>query len=105
MIGSVSVGANVLVGAEPSRWGFLDRRAMNEQAKAHLERVGLDIDPRREASHLSIAEQQLVEIARILSLDARVVFFDEPTSSLPTMVRCVCWRCCVICAMRAPQSC
>jgi ABC-type sugar transport system ATPase subunit len=83
VIGSVSVADNVLVNAEPSRWGFLDRRALVEQAKAHLERVGLNIDPRRPASDLSIAEQQLVEIARILSLNARVVFFDEPTSSLP----------------------
>ncbi|MCU1701543.1 MAG: transporter ATP-binding protein [Mycobacterium sp.] len=83
VIGSVSVADNVLVNAEPSRWGFLDRRALVEQARAHLARVGLDIDPRRPASDLSIAEQQLVEIARILSLNARAVFFDEPTSSLP----------------------
>ncbi|CAN5633701.1 sugar ABC transporter ATP-binding protein [soil metagenome] len=83
VIGSVSVADNVLVNAEPSRWGFLDRRALVDQARAHLQRVGLDIDPRRPASDLSIAEQQLVEIARILSLNARVVFFDEPTSSLP----------------------
>ncbi|MBI5337240.1 MAG: sugar ABC transporter ATP-binding protein [Mycolicibacterium rufum] len=83
VIGSISVAANVLVGAEPSRWGVIDRRGLAEQARGYLTRVGLDIDPRRQAGELSIAEQQLVEIARILAQDARVVFFDEPTSSLP----------------------
>ncbi|MGE0219618.1 sugar ABC transporter ATP-binding protein [Mycolicibacterium sp.] len=83
VIGSISVAENVLVNAEPSRWGVIDRRGLAQQAKAHLHRVGLDIDPRRQAGTLSIAEQQLIEIARILAQDVRVVFFDEPTSSLP----------------------
>jgi ribose transport system ATP-binding protein len=83
VIGSISVAENVLVNAEPSRWGVIDRRGLASQAKAHLHRVGLDVDPRRHAGDLSIAEQQLIEIARILAQDVRVVFFDEPTSSLP----------------------
>ncbi|CAN5518532.1 sugar ABC transporter ATP-binding protein [soil metagenome] len=83
VIGSISVAENVLVNAEPSRWGVIDRRGLAQQAKLHLKRVGLDIDPRRQAGELSIAEQQLIEIARILAQDVRVVFFDEPTSSLP----------------------
>lgn len=83
VIGSISVAENVLVGAEPSRWGVIDRRGLADRARDHLRRVGLAIDPRRRAGDLSIAEQQLVEIARILAQDARVLFFDEPTSSLP----------------------
>jgi len=83
VIGSISVAENVLVNAEPSRWGVIDRRALAQQAREHLARVGLDVDPRRQAGELSIAEQQLIEIARILAQDAHVVFFDEPTSSLP----------------------
>jgi len=83
VIGSVSVAENVLVGAEPSRWGFVNRKALDTKASRYLERVGLSVDPRQEAARLSIAEQQLVEIARIVALNARVVFFDEPTSSLP----------------------
>jgi ABC-type sugar transport system ATPase subunit len=83
VIGSISVAENVLVNAEPSRWGVIDRRGLAQQAKVHLHKVGLDVDPRRQAGELSIAEQQLIEIARILAQDVRVVFFDEPTSSLP----------------------
>ncbi len=83
VIGSISVAENVLVGAEPARWGVIDRRKLAERARQYLHRVGLDIDPRRQAGSLSIAEQQLVEIARILAQDSRIVFFDEPTSSLP----------------------
>ncbi|MFC9840577.1 sugar ABC transporter ATP-binding protein [Rhodococcus sp. NPDC127530] len=83
VIGSVSVVENVLVGAEPSRWGFVDRKALSAEASRYLGRVGLTVDPRQAAGRLSIAEQQLVEIARTLALDARVIFFDEPTSSLP----------------------
>ncbi|MFC9761046.1 sugar ABC transporter ATP-binding protein [Rhodococcus jostii] len=83
VIGSVSVAENVLVGAEPSRWGFVDRKALSTDASRYLARVGLSINPRQDAGRLSIAEQQLVEIARTIALDARVVFFDEPTSSLP----------------------
>lgn len=83
VIGSISVAENVLVGAEPSRWGFVDRHALTHKAAGYLKRVGLDIDPSRQAGGFSIAEQQLIEIARILAQDARIVFFDEPTSSLP----------------------
>ncbi|MBS3694157.1 sugar ABC transporter ATP-binding protein [Rhodococcus qingshengii] len=83
IIGSVSVAENVLVGAEPSHWGFVDRKVLADKATRYLERVGLSVDPGQEASRLSIAEQQLVEIARIIALNARIVFFDEPTSSLP----------------------
>lgn len=83
VIDSISVAENVLVGAEPSRWGVIDRKALAERARTYLARVGLDIDARRPAGEFSIAEQQLIEIARILAQDIRIVFFDEPTSSLP----------------------
>lgn len=83
VIETISVAENVLVGAEPSRWGVIDRKVLAQNAETYLSRVGLDIDPRRPAGDFSIAEQQLIEIARILAQDARIVFFDEPTSSLP----------------------
>ncbi len=83
VIGSLSVAENVLVGIEPSRAGFVDRRALAARAREYLKRVGLDVNPRAEAGTLSVAQQQLVEIARALAMDSKVIFFDEPTSSLP----------------------
>jgi len=83
VIRSLSVAENVLVGSEPSRFGFVDRRRLAREAAGYLEKVGLDVDPRTPASRLSVAQQQLVEIARALAMDAKVIFFDEPTSSLP----------------------
>ncbi len=77
------VAENVLLGAEPRRHLLLDRRAMAERARAALARVGraeLPLDA--PVGRLSIADRQLVEIARSVALGARVVIFDEPTSSL-----------------------
>jgi ribose transport system ATP-binding protein len=61
---------------------LVDRRKMNEDTKVHLERLGLDIAPDTPLARLSIAQQQMVEIAKALSLDARILIMDEPTSSL-----------------------
>lgn len=83
VIGSLSVAENVLVGMEPAAAGWIDRKALAAQSQVHLERVGLDVDPRTSAGSLSVAQQQLVEIARALAMNSRVIFFDEPTSSLP----------------------
>ncbi|PZO73896.1 MAG: sugar ABC transporter ATP-binding protein [Mesorhizobium amorphae] len=77
-----SVSENVLLGIEPTRGLALDRRAMREQTAALLARVGARLDPDMPVGALSIAEQQLVEIAKALALDARVVVMDEPTAAL-----------------------
>ena len=60
----------------------IDRGAMSTQAQAIFKRLGVPLDPDRIARGLSIAEQQLVEIAKALSLDARVIVMDEPTAAL-----------------------
>ncbi|XVQ06871.1 sugar ABC transporter ATP-binding protein [Spirillospora sp. CA-255316] len=83
VIGSLSVAENVLVGIEPSRAGFVDRKRLAQRASGYLAKVGLEVDPRQRAGSLSVAQQQLVEIARALAMDSKVIFFDEPTSSLP----------------------
>jgi ABC-type sugar transport system ATPase subunit len=81
----VSVAENILVGREPrTRLGLVDRQAMNRQARVWLDELRVDVDPRVEVRHLSIARKQMVEIARALSLDATIIVMDEPTSSLPT---------------------
>src|SRR5262249_50307774 len=79
----LSVEANVLLGQEPARWGILDRRAGRrrvEQALAILEHPEIHAD--HAVADLSPAAQQLVEIARALLMDVRVLVLDEPTSSL-----------------------
>jgi len=79
-----SVAENVLMGRWPMRFGgrLVDWRTLNDQAHGYLQRVGFDVDPSRPVSELGMAERQLVELAKALSIDARVLLLDEPTSAL-----------------------
>jgi ribose transport system ATP-binding protein len=79
---NLEVGANVFLGREPLKYGLIDERSINEQAAVFLEKVGLKISPRTLVRDLTIGHQQLVEIAKALSINARVLIMDEPTSSL-----------------------
>src|SRR5215217_4247550 len=82
----LSVGENIAMGRQPlGRLGTIDRTAMNRQAEQLFQRLGVSIDPGRPARGLSIADQQLVEIAKALSADARVVVMDEPTAALTSV--------------------
>ena len=79
----LSVAENVFIARQPRGAAHrIDRRSMQRQTAALFERLGVSLDPDRIARGLSIAEQQLVEIAKALSLDARVVVMDEPTAAL-----------------------
>jgi len=82
LVPRLSVAENVLLGRPPRRFGVIDRRAAARQAAAALERVGLDVALSTPVRELGIARQQLVEIAKALSLDARVLILDEPTAAL-----------------------
>ena len=79
-----SVASNIFLGREPRALGglFIDYRALNTQAKALLDRLDVRVDPTVPISELSIAQQQMVEVAKALSYNARVIIMDEPTSSL-----------------------
>ena len=77
-----TVAENVYLGREPRRWGFVDWRRMNHETGALLAGLGLDIDPRAVVGTLNTARQQMVAIARGVSLGAKVLVLDEPTSSL-----------------------
>ena len=77
-----SVAENLFLHAPPRRFGFLDRSRMNRDAREWLDRVGLDLSPDRVAGTLTPAQGQLVEIARALALQARVLLLDEPTASI-----------------------
>jgi ABC-type sugar transport system ATPase subunit len=82
LVPQLSIAANVFLGMERSRHGLLDRHGMDRAAEAALAELGLDIDPRTTVGGLSIAQQQLVELARALIRDARLIALDEPTSAL-----------------------
>lgn len=79
---NLNVGANIFLGREPLRMGLIDRRTIDRESQKYLTQVGLDISPRTIVSSLTIGRQQLVEIAKALSVNARVLIMDEPTSSL-----------------------
>ena len=79
----LTVAENMFIGRQPLRNGRrIDRRAMQDEAAATFKRLGVPLDPARIARGLSIADQQVVEIGKALSLDARVIVMDEPTAAL-----------------------
>jgi rhamnose transport system ATP-binding protein len=78
----LDVAENIMVGRQPVRRLGINWKAMYREAGDLLRRLGLPIDPRTKARDLSVAQQQVVEIARALSVNAKVLIMDEPTSSL-----------------------
>ena len=83
LFGELTVAENIALGLERTgRWGRVDWRARRRRAQELLARVGARIDPETDAGDLSMPQQQLVEIARALGADARVLILDEPTASL-----------------------
>jgi ribose transport system ATP-binding protein len=78
----LSVAENLFLGREPARAGFVNRRKETERAVELLGRVGLAIEPSRLVSSLTVAEQQRVEIAKALAIEAKVLILDEPTATL-----------------------
>jgi ribose transport system ATP-binding protein len=82
LVPSLGADANIYLGMEPARSGVLDRDAIREGAAKALGELGLFIDPRTPVGRLSVAQQQLVELARGLVREARLVALDEPTAAL-----------------------
>ncbi|HKP67978.1 MAG TPA: sugar ABC transporter ATP-binding protein [Pyrinomonadaceae bacterium] len=83
VLDNLTVAENVFLGREPRKARFLiDQKKLNSATKEYITRLGLEVEPDTPLSELSIAQQQLVEIAKALSLNARIVIMDEPTSSL-----------------------
>jgi ribose transport system ATP-binding protein len=82
LLPQLSIAENVFVGRVPLRHGLLDRQEMNRQAEEQLRRVGLDVPATRRVRTLRVAAQQQVEIAKALSLNARLLILDEPTAAL-----------------------
>src|SRR5438067_5455856 len=85
VLDNLDVASNVFLGRELLRGGplkLVDRKRMNRESEVYLKRLGLAIPPDKPLSELSIAQQQMVEIAKALSQKAHVIIMDEPTSSL-----------------------
>jgi ABC-type sugar transport system ATPase subunit len=82
MLPSMTVAENVLIDELPTRTGLTDLGAMRERVRAILKRLGCAFDADDVVENLSIGDRQMVEVARALSGDPRILIFDEPTSSL-----------------------
>lgn len=82
LVPTLSVAENIYLGRQPKRFGVIDTRTMNQQARALLKTFNINIDVSRNLSSYSIAIQQLIAIARGVDLSAKVLILDEPTSSL-----------------------
>ncbi|WEJ57255.1 sugar ABC transporter ATP-binding protein [Devosia sp. FJ2-5-3] len=79
---NLTVAQNIYLGNQPSRFGLIDTRATEKSAKPILDRLGITFSPRTIVRTLSLGERQMVEIARALSTQARIIVMDEPTTSL-----------------------
>lgn len=82
LVPEMSVAENLFLGHLPQKFGIVDRRALAEAARRQLELIGEDIDPATKLGQLSLGQRQMVEIAKALTRGARLIAFDEPTSSL-----------------------
>lgn len=82
LAGNLDIGANIYLGREPRRFGLIDTATIYRNSREMLQRVGLNLSPRTLVGALPIGQQQLIEIAKALSANARILIMDEPTSSL-----------------------
>lgn len=82
MAGNMTIAENIYMGVEPVAGGFADVKTMNEKAQQMLDSLGLKLSAKQQVGLLSVAQQQMIEIARALSFNAKIIVMDEPTSSL-----------------------
>ncbi|HEU4602888.1 MAG TPA: L-arabinose ABC transporter ATP-binding protein AraG [Steroidobacteraceae bacterium] len=82
LVPQLTVAENLMLGQMPTRSGVLSRKEMLRRAQAELDRLGEPIDPNARVATLSMGQRQMIEIGKALMRDARVIAFDEPTSSL-----------------------
>ena len=78
----MSVMDNLWLGRFPGKFGYVDHKKMYNESKKIFEKLGIDLNPKEKLSNLSVSQRQMVEIAKAVSYDAKIVVFDEPTSSL-----------------------
>lgn len=82
MLGHLTVAQNLFIGREFKRGIRIDDKKMNEEAKKLFDRLNIDIDPTEQMSNLTVGKQQMCEIAKAISFDAKIIIFDEPSAAL-----------------------
>ena len=82
LVPGLSIAENIFLNREPKKNGFVDRASMNSKAQRFVDDLGLDLNVKEKVGSLSIARQQLVEIVKAVSFNAKIIAMDEPTSSL-----------------------
>ena len=82
MLGHLTVAQNIFIGREFKKGIFIDDKKMNEEAKRLFDKLHIDIDPTETMSNLTVGKQQMCEIAKAISHDAKVIIFDEPSAAL-----------------------
>lgn len=82
LVPSLTIAENVFMGREPGRAGTVNWSRLYHETQLLITRLGIDLTPMRLVRDLSVAEQQMVEIARALSMDSSIIIMDEPTSAL-----------------------
>lgn len=82
MLGDLTVAQNIFIGREFKKGIRIDDKKMNEEAKKLFDRLHIDIDPMETMSNLTVGKQQMCEIAKAISHDAKVIVFDEPSAAL-----------------------
>lgn len=82
MLGHLTVAQNLFIGREFKKGITIDDKKMNEEAKKLFDRLNVDIDPTEKMANLTVGKQQMCEIAKAVSFDAKVIIFDEPSAAL-----------------------
>ncbi|KAB2736291.1 sugar ABC transporter ATP-binding protein [Brucella anthropi] len=82
LLSHLSIAENLMLESLPKRFGIMDRATLNRRAEELLAEVGLAVDPRMPVSELGVAQMQLVEIAKALGYDSKLLVLDEPTATL-----------------------
>lgn len=82
LVKEMTVGENIFIGHEPTRFGIIDWDKVYSRTHELLKSIGLDVNPRQKIKYLGIGQQQLVEIAKALNQNPKILVLDEPTSAL-----------------------
>lgn len=82
MMGHLTVAQNIFIGREYMNGKLIDDKKMNEEAKKLFDQLGINIDPKETMSRLTVGKQQMCEIAKAISHEAKVIIFDEPSAAL-----------------------